>query len=277
MAELKSVTKSNDKSEPVSLESIAPARAIWSGSLSIGLVNIPVKAVPMTKDRHISFRMLHERCKTPIHYKKYCEENEEVQQDEIVYGYQLEKGKYLALDKKEIEALKPESSAVIELDRFVEFFQADPHYFDKSYLLIPDGSENAYALLRQIMQKTGKAAIGRMTISSKEHIVLIHYYLNAVVATIMRYSDEILDASQRPELINLPKPAEKELVIAKEIVDKLSGDLDLSIYHDRYKERVEEMVKTKLKGKIIHIEKKKARPASKDLMEALRQTAESLK
>jgi DNA end-binding protein Ku len=278
MAELKSVVEEQaSKTEPTSIESLPPARAIWSGSLGIGLVNIPVKAVPMTKDHHISFRMLHERCKTPIHYKKYCEENKEVSQDEIVYGYQITKGKYIVLDKKEIEALKPESSDMIELDRFVDFFQADPHYFDKTYLLIPDGSENAYALLRQIMEKTGKAAIGRMTISSKEHVVLIHYYQNAIVATLMRYADEILDPSKRPELGNLPKPSEKELSIAKEIVDKLSGQLDLSLYHDRYKDRVEEMVKTKLEGEVVHIEKKKTRPASKDLMDALRKTAESLK
>jgi DNA end-binding protein Ku len=278
MAELKSVVEEQaSEKEPASIERLPPARAIWSGSLGIGLVNIPVKAVPMTKDHHISFRMLHKSCKTPIHYKKYCEENKEVSQDEIVYGYQMTKGKYTILDKKEIEALKPESSDMIELDRFVDFFQADPHYFDKTYLLIPDGSENAYALLRQIMDKTGKAAIGRMTISSKEHVVLIHYYQKAIVATLMRYADEILDPSQRPELDNLPKPSEKELSIAKEIVDKLSGQLDLSLYHDRYKDRVEEMVKTKLEGEAVHIEEKKTRPASKDLMDALRKTAESLK
>jgi len=278
MAELKSIVEDKaSNTEPASIESLPPARAIWSGSLSIGLVNIPVKAVPMTKDLHVSFKMLHERCKTPIHYKKYCEENKEVSQDEIVYGYQLTKGKYIVLDKKEIEALKPESSDIIELDRFVDFFQADPHYFDRTYLLVPDGAENAYALLRQIMEKTGKAAIGRMTISSKEHVVLVHYYQNAIVATIMRYADEILDPSRRPELDHLPKPSEKELSIAKEIVDKLSGHLDLSLYHDRYKDRVEEMVKTKLEGEIVHIEKKQARPVSKDLMEALRKTAESLK
>ena len=277
MADLKSVAKSqSEEIKTPSGEGISPARAIWSGSLSMGLVNIPVKAVPITRDHHIGFRMLHERCRTPIHYKKYCEENEEVSQDEIVYGYKLQKGKYLVFAQNEIEAVKPESSDVIELDRFVNFFQADPHYFDKTYLLIPDGSENAYSLLREVMEKTGKAAIGKMTIASKEHLVLIHYYQNAVVATLMKYADELLNPTKRSELKDLPKSNEKELAIAKEIVDKLSGDLDLSQYHDEYKERIEDLVKTKLGGEVVHIEKKKGKPAPKSLMEALRKTAESL-
>ncbi len=278
MAELKVVTKSrSDDIESLSGEMIPPSRAIWSGSLSMGLVNIPVKAVPMTRNHHIGFRMLHDSCKTPIHYKKYCEKNEEVSQDEIVYGYKLQKGKYLVFGKNEIEEVKPESSDLIELDRFVNFFQADPHYFDKTYLLIPDGSENAYSLLREVLEKTGKAAIGKMTIASKEHLVLIHYYQNAIVATLMKYADELLDPSKRPELKDLPKSTEKELAIAKEIVDKLSGALDLSLYHDEYKERIENLVKTKLGGEVIHIEKKKVKPESKSLMEALKKTAESLK
>ncbi len=252
-------------------------RAIWSGSLNIGLVNIPVKMVPLTRDRRIKFRMIHQKCKTPIHYKRYCEEGEEVPMGEIVHGYQLKRDTYVIFDDQELEAAKPESSDVINLDRFVNFFEADPHYFDKTYLLVPDGSESAYSLLRGVMERTGKAAIGKMTMHSKERVVLVHYYQNAVVATTLRYFDEVLDPAEMKELLDLPTPKEKEMELAREIADKLAGDLDLGLYKDEYRERVEEMVRTKLSGQVIRAEKRGGRPAAKSLMEALKKTAESIK
>jgi DNA end-binding protein Ku len=255
----------------------APARAVWSGSLSMGLVNIPVRAIPITIEKKIGFRMLHQSCNTPISYKRFCGEGDEVPVSEIVYGYKLERGKYLIFDKKEIASAKPQSSKVIDLDRFVNFFQADPHYFERTYLLVPDGSEMAYALLRKTLEKTGRAAIGRMTLSSKERIVLIHFYQNAVVATTLHYQDEVLDPSKRPEIRDLPEPGEKELSLAREIVDRLTGDLDLGTYHDGYRERMETLISSKLKGEVILLEKKASKPAAKSLMDALRETADSLK
>jgi DNA end-binding protein Ku len=241
------------------------------------LVNIPVRAIPITIEKKIGFRMLHGRCNTPISYKKFCGEGDEVPQSEIVYGYKLERGKYLVFDKKEIASAKPESSKLIDLDRFVNFFQADPHYFERTYLLVPDGSEMAYALLRKTLEKTGKAAIGKMTLSSKERIVLIHFYRNAIVATLLRYQDEVLDPSNRPEIMELPEPGEKELALAKDIVDRLTGELDLNLYYDRYRERMEALISSKLKGEVLHLDKKASRPPAKSLMEALRETAKSLK
>jgi DNA end-binding protein Ku len=252
-------------------------RAVWSGSLSIGLVNIPVKAVPITRDKRIHFRMLHRKCQTPIHYSRVCEEGEDVPADEIVYGYRLAKGKYILFEKSELNDVRPESSDRIELDRFVNFFEADPHYFDRTYLLKPDGSEKAYSLLRAVMEKTGKAAIGRMTISGKEHVVLVHYYQEAIVASTLRYPDEVLDPSQSPELKGLPEPREKELSLAREIVDKLTGELDLSQYHDGYRERIEALVESKMGKEVVLHEAKKGKPEAKSLMEALRETAESFK
>jgi DNA end-binding protein Ku len=221
--------------------------------------------------------MLHKSCSTPISYKRFCGEGDEVSESEIVYGYKLERGKYLLFDKKEISSAKPESSKVIALDRFVNFFLADPHYFERTYLLVPDGSEAAYSLLRKTLEKTGKAAIGKMTMSSKERIVLIHYYENAIVATTMRYFDEVLDPSIMQEIKNLPEPGEKEMALAKDIADRLTGDLDLSEYYDGYRERMEALISSKLKGEVLHLEKRQKRPATKSLMEALSETANSLK
>jgi len=261
-----------EKQEP----KVSLPRAVWSGSLNIGLVNIPVKMTPLTIDKRVKLRMIHQKCHTPIHYRKTCEEGEEVPNSEIVHGYQFKKDRYVIFDDEELEAAKPESSDDIHLDRFVNFFAADPHYFEKTYLLVPDGSESSYSLLRRVMERTGKAAIGKMTMHSKERVVLVHYHQNAVVATTLRYFDEVLDPAEIEELKDLPQPKEEEMELAREIVDKLSGDLDLSLYRDEYRKRIEEMVRAKLSGEVIKIEKKEGRPAAKSLMEALKETAESI-
>jgi len=240
-------------------------------------VNIPVKALSLTRDKRISFRMLHRSCKTPISFKRFCQEGEEVPLDDIVYGYPLQKNKYVILEKKEIDKAKPESKKVIRLDRFVNFFEIDPHYFDKTYVLLPDNSEEAYSLLRAVMEKTGKAAIGRMTISSKERAVIVHYYQKAIVATTLKYADEVNDPEKMQPLQDLPVPGEKELKLAEEIVKGLTGDLELAGYQDEYRKRIESLVKSKIDGIIVAPEKGKAKPPAKNLMDALRKTAESLK
>jgi DNA end-binding protein Ku len=229
--------------EEENLEPI-PSHPTWSGSISIGLVNIPVRAIPITLERKISFRMLHQKCKTPISYKLFCEEGDEVSKSEIAYGYKVKGHDYLVFDKKEIDSAKPVSSKLIELDKFVNFFQADPHYFERTWLLIPNNSDKPYALLRKLLEKTGMAAIGKVTMSTRERVVLIHYYQNAVVATTLRYPD----------------------------------DLDLRLYHDGYKERIEALITSKMNGEVaqVNVDKPK-KPAAKSMMEMLRETAESLK
>lgn len=158
----------------------------------------------------------------------------------------------------------------------MNFFQVDPHYFEKTYLLLPDKSEASYSLLRKVMEKTGKAAIGRMTLSSAERIVLVHYYQEALVATTLRYSDEVLDPERFAELKDLPEPGEREVELAEEIVERLSGDIDLGAYKDEYRERIEALVRSKMSDTVVAVDKKKVQPAAKSLMDALRMTAESL-
>lgn len=252
-------------------------RTTWSGSLRIGLVNIPVKALSLIRDRRISFRMLHKSCKTPISFKRICQEGEEVSLADIIYGYPLDKSKYVLLEKKEIDSARPDSKNTILLDRFVNFFEIDPHYFDTTYLLLPDRSEEAYSLMRAIMEKTGRAGLGKITFRSKERLVLVHYYRKAIVATTLRYDGEIMNPHIFPALQDLAEPGEKELALAAQIIESLSGELDLTGYKDQYREKIEALVKSKMEGTVIIPEKKRARPAAKSLMEALRQTAESLK
>ncbi|RQW80020.1 MAG: hypothetical protein EHM14_06480 [Methanothrix sp.] len=252
-------------------------KAIWSGNLSMGLVNIPVKAIPITRDKGISFKMLHKTCETPIHYKKYCEEGDEVQAAEIVRGYRLGGSKYVIFTDEEIEAARPTSGDIIDLKEFVDFFQADPHYFENTLLLVPDRSERAYSLLRKLMEKTGKAAIGMITMRAKEHIILVHYYQNAIVATLMRYRDELLDPSQAEALLDLPEPSESEMILGMEIVKKLTGELDITEFKDSFRERIETLAQSKVKGEILHLEKRALRPEAKNLMEELKATALAMK
>ena len=251
-------------------------RTTWSGSLRIGLVNIPVKALSLIRDRKISFRMLHKSCKTPISFKRICQEGEEVSLADIIYGYPLDKSKYVLLEKKEIDSARPDSKNTILLDRFVNFFEFDPHYFDTTYLLLPDRSEEAYSLMQAVMEKTGKAGLGKITFRSKERLVLVHYYRGAIVATTLRYDGEIMDPHIFPALQDLAPPGEKELALAAQIIESLSGELDLTGYKDQYLEKIEALVKSKMEGTVIIPEKKRARPPAKSLMEALRQTAASL-
>jgi DNA end-binding protein Ku len=253
-----------------------PLRASWSGVISLGLVNIPIKAIPLIRDQSIHFRMIHEECETPISYKKFCEKGEEVPDSEIVYGYELTRGEYVLLKKQEIDEAKPESSSVIRLDSFIDFLEVDPHYFEKTYLLVPDRSEEPYSLLRETMKKEGKAAIGMVTMFSRERIVLIHHYHNAVVATTMHYEDELVDPGVASQIAQLPAPTKEELILAAEIVERLTAPFDLGKYHDHYRERLEQLITAKQKGEKIRIAPKKPKAEAKNLMEALRKTAESL-
>ncbi len=133
---------------------------MWTGSLSLGLVSI-------------HFRMIHKVCNTPVKYCRVCELGEEVPLEEVAYGYRVEGNEYVVFDRQEMEAARPRSSRAIDLDAFVNFFEVGPHYVDKAYLLLPYGSEASYALLRRALQETGKAAIGRVTLRSRERAVLI--------------------------------------------------------------------------------------------------------
>jgi DNA end-binding protein Ku len=262
--------------EEVEEQIAPPLRASWSGVISLGLVNVPVKAISLIRDRSIHFRMIHEECETPISYKKFCEKGKEVTDSEIVYGYELTRGEYVLLKKEEIDEAKPESGSVIRLDSFIDFLEVDPHYFEKTYLLVPDRSEESYSLLRDTMKMKGKAAIGMVTMFSRERIVLIHHYHNAVVATTMHYEDEVLDPGVAPQIARLSSPGKEELALAGEIVEKLTAPFNLGKYHDHYRERLEQLIIARQKGEKIKIAPAKPKAEAKNLMEALRKTAESL-
>jgi DNA end-binding protein Ku len=253
-----------------------PRRPIWTGSLTIGLVNVPIKLYPMIYDRGISFRFLHKNDGQPLKYQKVCTKDQKViPWQEVAKSYEVTKNEYVIFDKEELDAVKPESDKRIRLDKFVDYFSVDPIYFDRSYALMPDKSNDAYSLLLTALEKKGKAGAGRITLRTKEYPALVHAYKSTLILTTMRYAYDVVDPQGFEELKKLKEPEKAELDLAVKIVTDLSGDFDITEYQDRYKQKVEELIKKKLKGETVVVEK----PAEEEvngLMVALRDTLKQL-
>ncbi len=253
-----------------------PRRPIWTGSLTIGLVNVPVKLYPMIYDRGISFRFLHKPDGQPLKYQKVCTKDEKViPWEEVAKGYEVAKNEYVLFDKEELEAVKPESDKRIRLDKFVDYFAVDPTYFDRSYVLMPDKSNDAYSLLLAALEKKGKAGAGRITLRTKEYPALVHAYKGSLVLTTLKYAYDVVDPQGFEELKNLKEPEKAELDLAIKIITDLSGEFDITEYKDRYRQKVEELVKKKLKGETVVVEKP-VEEEVKGLMVALRETLKQL-
>lgn len=253
-----------------------PRRPVWTGSITIGLINVPVKLYAMIYDRGASFHFLHKLDNQPLKYEKVCtKDNKVVPWAEVVKGYEVAKNEYVVFDKEELEAVKPESDKRIRIDRFVDYFSVDPVYFYSSYALLPDKSKDAYSLLLSSLQKMGKAGAGRITLRTKEYPVLVHAYKDALVLTTLRYGYDVVDPSGFEELKELKAPEKAELDMAKKIINDLSGEFDITEYTDTYRQKVEEIVKKKMKGEAIIIEKP-PREEVKELMVALKETLKQL-
>jgi len=251
-------------------------RPIWSGSLTIGLVNLPVKLYAMVYDRGISFRFLHKTDSQPLKFEKVCTKDEQiVPWAQVVRGYEVAKNEYVIFNKQELEAVKPESDKRIRLDKFVDFFSVDPIYYQRSYILLPDKSDEAYSLLLVALQKMGKAGAGKITLRTKEYPVLVHAYKDSIVLTTLRYAYEVIDPQSFEELKGLKQPGRTELDLAKKIMADLTGEFDITEYEDHYKQKVEELIKKKLKGEKIVVEKP-VQEEAKELMVSLRETLKQL-
>ncbi len=256
-------------------------KALWAGNIVIGFINIPVKIYPMEKKSKVGFRLIHKKCGTPIEYKKWCPHcNASVSDEDIVKGVEIAKGEYVILEDEEIEALKPVTKHKIEIDGFVNFFEIDPHFLEKNYILVPNKSEEAYSVMLKAMEEKGKAAIGRAIIRRKEFPVVIHPYKGVLVLTALYYPDEIVEPSKLfDELgVELKHAKEEEVELAKLIIEQLTTKLDLEKYKDEYKEAIMNLVKKKLEGvELTERETEVSEEEIKNLMEALQATVKALK
>jgi len=245
---------------------------MWKGSISFGLVNIPVKMFTATEEKDIRFRYLHKECNTPLKYKKICPACErEVREEEIVRGFEYQTGHFIIIDEKDMETLKSEVNAKsIDILDFVNLQDIDPIYFDKSYYLSPQDTGNkAYTLLRKAMNDSEKIAIAKMTIRNKQTLAVLRVYESALVLETIFYPDEIRPVSQLPGLPEGTEVNEKELDIANKLIESLSAEFDPGKYTDDYREALKNLIDKKIEGQEIEIAPEVPQKNIIDLMEAL--------
>jgi DNA end-binding protein Ku len=232
----------------------------------------------MIYDKGVTFRFLHKADNSPLKYEKVCiKEGKPVPWQDIIKGYEVSKGQFVVFDKDELRAARPESDSRIRIDKFVDYLSTDPVYFERSFLLLPDKSDDAYSLLLTALHNSGKAGVGRITLKTKEYPVLVHPYKGALVLTTLRYSYEIADLGELEDLKKLKEPKRDELDLAVKIVSDLSGEFNIADYRDSYKEKIDELIEKKMKGETIVVEKPVKEEAAKELMVALQETLKQLK
>jgi DNA end-binding protein Ku len=253
-----------------------PGRPFWSGSITIGLVNVPVRLHTMVRDHTFPFRLLHRKDGQPLKYDRVCSRDGlVVPWAETVKGYEIRKGEFLVFEPDELRAVLPESDRKIRIDKFVHYLSLDPVYFESSYILVPDRSEEAYSLLVTALQDLNQAAAGTITLRTKEYPVIVHVYDGALVLTTLRHADEVTLPHAFKILPSLPVPKASELVLAKRIITDLAGDFSINDYPDRYREAVLALIDKKLAGEKLVYEEPHPEEA-KELMQALQETIATL-
>ncbi|MDX6671926.1 MAG: end-binding protein Ku [Solirubrobacteraceae bacterium] len=256
-------------------------RAIWSGAISFGLVNVPVKLYSAVSRKAVRFHQLHDETGVRIQQKRVDPSTgEEVQYESIVKGYELSPEHYVVITPEELESLDPVKTRSIDISDFVQLDEIDPIYFDHPYYLAPGtGGAKAYELLRQAMEESGKVAIGRVVIRSKESLVAIRPSGPALAMETMLFPDEVVDPLSLDELpVEDAKATKRELEMARQLIASLSGDFDPSQYRDEYRERVLELIERKAQGEEIAVQPAAQEPEKvPDLMAALEASIKAVK
>lgn len=250
------------------------ARAMWSGSISFGLVNIPVKLYNAVSPKTVRFHQLHDKDGVRIKQKRVCPvDGEEVPNDHIVKGYEISRNRYVVVHPEELEALDARKTHMVDIVDFVPAEQIDPVYFDHPYYLVPDrGAQKAYLLLRKAMEQKQRIAIARVVLRTKEYTVAIRPAGDALNMSTLFYQDEIVSATSfegLPSEDQTELPA-RELGMAERLIEMLETDFEPGKYHDEYRERVLELIDRKAQGEEIAVQPE-VEPAPKviDLMSAL--------
>ena len=259
------------------------ARSLWTGSLSFGLVNVPVSLESAVRDLDFHFRQIHEKDAAPIEIHRFCEkEDREVDYEEITHGFELDDGGQVIVSDLELQAIEPRRTRTIDIEQFVDLGDLDPVYFDHPYFLVPasddDGSVRAYRLLAEVMGQTDRAALGRFVMRAKEYLAIIRQRDGALTLTTMRFADEVratkdVDAATQ----KAHQPAKRQLDAAVAVIAELSCDWEPDKFKDRYRARLKRVVDRKRKGETIKAPSAAQAPEpAQDLMAALEETLERL-
>lgn len=252
---------------------------VWKGAISFGLVHVPVKMFSATEDKDISMRYIHKECGSPLSYIRKCPVcEEEVGWEEITKGYEYEKGKFVLFEKEELERLAESNSKNITILDFVDLTEIDPIYFQKTYYLSPDqAGANAYRLLLEAMKQSGKIGIAKIAIRSKSSLAAIRVLDECLSIETIFYPDEIRPISQVPNLPERTEVNAKELDMAKLLIDQLSTPFDPEKYTDDYRERLLDLINSKVSGEEIKIAPARQETNVVDLMAALQASIEAVK
>ncbi|MBO8162379.1 MAG: Ku protein [Brevibacillus sp.] len=248
---------------------------VWKGSISFGLVNIPIRMFTATEHRDVRFRQLHSVCSTPIRYAKTCPTcDREVDASEIVRGFEYEKGNFVIVKDEDLERITPETRKAIEILDFVELSEIDPIYFEKSYYLSPqETGEKAYALLREAMRQSGKIGIARLTLRNRQSLAVIRIYGPAILMETIFYPDEVRSVAQVPALpADDVELAENELSMARQLIENMSTTFDPSQYTDLYRQELHELIEKKLEGQEVAAAPAAPKANVIDLMQALKES-----
>ncbi len=259
------------------------ARAIWSGSISFGLLNVPVKLYSAVSRRQISFRELRESDKSRVRHKRVAEaDGEEVSYDEIVKGYELSSEQYVVFSRDELDELSPKRTKAIEVEEFVDLDDIDPIYFVQPYYLGPEpGAERAYGLLTKAMADERKVAVARFVLRNKEHLAALRPMGDVLTLTTMRFADEIVPPDELDGVVpdDYEAPKKKELDMAKQLVGSLTSDFKPDQFHDEYREELLDLIERKAKGEDVvqPVSDEPAPTKAPDLMAALEESLAAVK
>lgn len=248
----------------------------YKGSISFGLVYIPVTLHNSIKQNDIGFNMIDKKTMSRVRYKKTCENNEnrEVKQEDIVKGFEYEDGKYVIFEDKDFEKIKTKKDKNITIEQFVDIAEVDPIYYDKPYYVVPTGAEKAYAVLLTAMEQSGKAAIAKTVLGTKETLVMIREKNGQMLLNTLFFADEVV---KNPAKEVTEKGNAAELKMAQTIIESMTGKFEPEQYKDEYREKVQEAIEKKIAGKEIAAPKEKNFGTVSNLMEALTKSLELTK
>ena len=230
-------------------------RPIWRGSLSFGLVAIPVQLHTAVRENRPKFRLLHAKDKSPIKYERVCQrDGTPVAWEDLVKGYEYQKGHYVVLTKDDFKAAAVEKDRRVQVSDFVPAEAIDDRFFDQPYYLLPDkGGEHAYAVFQQALKETGRVGIGKFVIRDRQHLVAVESIEGRIVLTMLRFADEIVEAPEMADVERIKVPP-KELKLASSLIDALASDWKPEQYTDDYQANLKEVIASKLKGETVVLE-----------------------
>lgn len=251
-------------------------RTIWNGSISFGLVNIPIGLALATQRDDVSFRTLHRECGTPIKQKRWCPFHErDVEADELVKGWEVAKGEFVIVEESDLEAVALQRSQSIEILRFVKLQDVDPVYFDRTYYLAPAASEaqrRPYVLLLRAMEESGMAAVGKFVLWGKENLCLIRPQGDSLALETLFFADDVRSKAEIEEAVEATEVKKAELALAGQVIESLVGEWDAADFENEYRRDLKAMLDAKLAGQEITRPELAPEAPVIDLMEALRQS-----